>query len=144
VKLFLREPLVLLFSITPTYSSGAEGRQREGPAIKAEWRSKLRRTKAVTSYRTPRTRLWSARACLRLDLRQLAAANSPNTRGGKAWIWRGVENSSAVVRHSRRAGHSDGLGVFLSPALTGGLLSSGAFGDARHQSRLYGSQVCSR
>src|SRR5262245_33230285 len=38
-------------------------------------RSKLRQSKAIASYRTPRTRVWSAQACLRLDSRQLAAAN---------------------------------------------------------------------
>jgi hypothetical protein len=37
-------------------------------------RSKLRQTKAVASYRSPGARLWSAQACLRLVLRQLAAA----------------------------------------------------------------------
>jgi hypothetical protein len=45
-------------------------------------RSKLRQTKAVASYRAPRARVWSAQACLRLVLRQLAAAptKSPNSR----------------------------------------------------------------
>ena len=46
------------------------------------WRSELRQGKEVASYRTPRTRLWSAQACLRLDLRQLAAAAPPVKAGG--------------------------------------------------------------
>src|SRR4030095_5595209 len=80
------------------------------------------------SYRTPRTRLWSAQACLRLDLRQLAVANwlhtlAPALKPGKLGLT--IVNGEGATQSECR---SSDLGPRGRAALTGGAIPCRAFG----------------